>query len=384
MKKNLVKTLLIVMFIFLSFVLTGCGSFFGGEEESIIISGVTREEAPDKDGFYIVVTYANEEKLPDRFFVPNGEKGDIGETGLPGQDGENGKDGVGIKDIQMDYNSTTRVTTVTIYFTDPDMDPVVQYIPAGRTVVGVDHGIDSTTGNTLFYILYSDNTRSEPIEVQKGEPGNHLIGVDHVENEDKSVEFTFHFSETDDVVITIPAPLKGDIGIGIDSIKKIPSDTNYVIEITYTDGRTQTIEFDRPNMWSYGTSDPNEDYGIVGDYYFDIIHNNIWLKERVDEWTLVVNLDDDETEMVTVTFNLNDSIREQASLPQGYGKTVTLQKGTCFGANGTQGLPIPTRANYVFVGWYLTKVPTVVNGAFTDVVPVNESITLYAVWEPVQ
>ena len=153
MKKNLVKTLLIVMFIFLSFVLTGCGSFFGGEEESIIISSVTREEAPDKDGFYIVVTYANEEKLPDRFFVPNGEKGDIGETGLPGQDGENGKDGVGIKDIKMDYNSTTRVTTVTIYFTDPDMDPVVQYIPAGRTVVGVDHGIDSTTGNTLFYIV---------------------------------------------------------------------------------------------------------------------------------------------------------------------------------------------------------------------------------------
>ena len=87
---------------------------------------------------------------------------------------------------------------------------------------------------------------------------------------------------------------------------------------------------------------------------------------------------------MTVTFNLNDlsdGYAQQASMPQGYGKTITLSKGSYFGMNGVQNLPIPTREGFEFKGWYLTRFPSIVNGAFTDVVPVNENITLFAIWE---
>ena len=378
------KKLILVILMLFSFVLAGCGSFFGSDEEAIVIKSITRVEAEEENGFYIVVEYANEDKANDRFFVPNGEKGADGETGENGTDGKDGQDGVGIKDITMTVDKNTRETTITIYFTDESKEPVVKVVPAGVFVSGVEHGIDKETGNTLIYVKYSDGTRSEAITVEKGQPGNHLTGMDRVENKDGSVDFTFKFSDSEDVVITIPAPKEGPIGVGIDSIIKVESDTNYVIKIKYTDGTSDTVEFDRPNKWTTGSADPDPDEGIIGDYYFDIFHNNIWVKETKTKWTLVVNLKDDEADTVTVTFNLNDlsdGYSQQASMPQGYGKTITLSKGSYFGMNGVQNLPIPTREGFEFKGWYLTRFPSIVNGAFTDVVPVNESITLFAIWE---
>ena len=46
-------------------------------------------------------------------------------------------------------------------------------------------------------------------------------------------------------------------------------------------------------------------------------------------------------------------------------------------------IPIPTKDGFTFGGWYTVPNPNpLVNGIFTDMVPVSQSITLYAYWIP--
>ena len=46
-------------------------------------------------------------------------------------------------------------------------------------------------------------------------------------------------------------------------------------------------------------------------------------------------------------------------------------------------IPIPTKDGYTFGGWYTVPNPNpLINGLFTDMVPVTQSIFLYAYWIP--
>ena len=61
------------------------------------------------------------------------------------------------------------------------------------------------------------------------------------------------------------------------------------------------------------------------------------------------------------------------TLPSGFASSVTVNYGD------TLTLPIPTRANFTFEGWYTGT--TVNDGKFTSVTPVTKTLTLYARWK---
>lgn len=368
------KKLILIFLLLISLCLSGCGGSFFGEDETIIIENITKVDSPENDGFYIVIEYANEDKPNDKFFVPNGIQGETGETGN------------GIKDVDVSIDPITKETTITISFTSEDMEPIIKKIPAGIAIEGVDKEIDPVTGDTKLYIKYTDGTKSDPIIIPKGETGDKGTGIKdykvEVDPNTKATKIVINFTDTlEPIEINIPAPQKGEEGRGIKGIIAAETNDKYVILVTYTDGQEERCEFSKPSQWITGSNDPEKKEGRNGDYYFDVYHNNIWMKEE-GIWILIVDFNDDE-QTYTVLFNLNDSLKEKAQMPEGYGKSVTIKRGEYFGVNGNQSLPIPFRVGYRFKGWYLTANPTPINGAFTDTTPVFSDLTLYANWEKI-
>lgn len=384
------RRLILIILLLFSFVLTGCSSFFGSGEESLIISSIEREEAPNEGGFYIVVTYANEEKTPDRFFVPNGEKGDTGESGADGEDGIDGAQGVGIKDIVVSYDKETRKTTIKVFYDDDTKEPVTEEIDASLAIDSVEYGTDEK-GNTILYVVYSDGNKSPGIKINKG---TSLISYDQTTDPktgNTNLIFNFGYKDGDKIVIVDTAkfevaPIKGDTGRGIKSIILHEGDTENKLIIEYTDKTTDELTFARANKWFTGAGDPRTNpliKGIIGDFYYDTYYNQIWLFKD-SGWEMIIDIeeieDKDETTVV-VNFNLNtaDDPFKPATLD---GKsTVYMAKGSYFGVGGNAPLPEATREGYTFKGWYLVSSPGTNNSQFTDTTPVTANITLYACWE---
>ncbi len=372
MKKFIKTFILMIVIMFSSIQLSGCSSFFGDPDEGITIQEITTNTNED-GSITVTITYTDEERDPTVFVIPKAEKG---ETGEPGN---------GIKDITYSLSENKDTTIVTITYTDETVEPTVVNIPNGISVVGTEYAIDDITGNTYIYLTFSDGTKSKAIPVMKGKDGvdgNGITGIDQVVNEDKSVTLTFHFSQSEDVVVQIPAPEKGETGKGIETIVAGEFDGKYMMYITYTDGEIQTLSWTKPkdpNRWYTGSDlDDVKGKGVEGDFFFDIFHNNIYVKSN-GEWVIVVDFDDDE-QKYSVKFDLNDTTEEPASMPGALPK-YDIPRGSYFKAAGYGDIPTPTRNGYTFVGWYTTRVITPTSGKFTDLTPVFGDLTLYAIWE---
>lgn len=368
------KTLMMALMFLMVFVLTGCGSFFG-EDETLLIEKIEYQHLEDEGVTRVTVTYLNEDKRPDVFDIPDG---------IQGAEGPIGKDGNGIKTIEYKYSADGFTTQIKVLYTDDELEPTVFEIPNGRSVSGVRSETDRATGNTLMYVQYSDGTEEkEPIIIRKGVDGNSIIGYNTEVKEDKSVVITFQCSQSDDVVINIPAPEKGDQGVGIDSMISSESETEYFIFVKLTDGTEQKLNFSKPTQpstWLTGVDVPRNNEGKVGDYYFDSTHSSIYYKS-IDGWDIVVDLNG-TVEMFNITFNLNDNDGgPKAYMPQNAFYNYKLQYGQCIGTSVYKVVPIPTRVGYTFKGWYLTPVVSPVNGTFTDLTPVFCDMELYACWE---
>lgn len=372
------KSLLIALVCLLTVFLTGCGAFFGGDE-SILIEKIEYKYIEEESLTRVTVTYLNEDKLPDVFDIPNG---------VPGLQGPVGADGNGIASIEYEYNEEGTATEIKVTYSNEELEPTIFEIPHGRSISGVRSETDRATGNTIMYLEYSDGTESDQIVIRKGVDGNSIIGYNQVINEDLSVTLTFQCSQSDDVVITIPAPQKGDTGRGIDSMIASETDTEYLILVKFTDETEETLSFKKPTepaTWLTGFNPPVSSDGKVGDYYYDTTNNTIY--HKVDEengWTEILDLNGTK-ETFTIKFNLNDDDGgPTAYMPQSSFSSYKLQYGQCFGTSIYKVVPIPTRAGYTFVGWYLTPVVSPVNGTFTDMTAVFSDMTLYACWEKVE
>ena len=373
------KTLMIILMGFVTFFLVGCNSFFA-EEEAILIEKIEYIHMEEEGQTKIVVSYMNEDKKDDIFYIPYGVKGEQGE---PGQSGN------GISSIDYTYNASGLTTEVVINYTDENVEPTTFNIPDGRSVIGVRSDTDRATGNTVMYLQYSDKTESEAIVIRKGADGNSIIGYNYVKNEDLSVQITFQCSQSDDVVIDIPAPLQGEQGIGIDSMISSESDSEYIIVVNYTDGNTDTLKFNKPKDpcdWSTGSEKPSSSYGKNGDFFFDTYHKVIYLKED-GSWVQVVDFNSADT-VYTVQFNLNDSLSSPASMPPYSKFSYTVKANSYFkvGENGKDNgaIPIPTRTGYTFGGWYTDAEIKPTSGVFTNLTQVCDNITLYAPWSPIE
>lgn len=362
MKFNL--KLLLIFVISFCFLLTGCGAFFG-EEESLQIESLETKVLENGDT-EVTIKYTNEEVKPTVFIVPKGD---------------DGAQGNGIKTFDTYKSEDGKSTVVHIEFTY-DSNPVEFNIPNGVSIETIETKKNEETGETLLTVVYSDGSKSDPISVPKGEKGKDgisIIGIEQKINLDYSVTLTINMSEGAPVKVEIPAPIKGETGRGIQEIVSIPNGDKYVMTIKFTDDTTQELEFARPNRWFSESSGPKLEDGINGDLWYDLAHQIIYVKQN-NKWNMVMNFNNVVDLTYEVTFDLNDSSEKPANMPAGSLITYQIECGTYFSASGYQ-IPVPTRDGYTFKGWYTVKVPTIVNGVFTDLTPVQADLILYAAWE---
>ncbi len=370
------KTLTVILMCFITIFLTGCGFF--EEEEALLIEKIEYTVIEEENVTKVTVSYLNEDKQDDVFYIPHGEIGEQGPIGITGN---------GIASIEYEYSEDGFATEIKITYTDEELEPTIFNIPNGRSVSGVRSETDRATGNTIMYLQYSDGTESDPIIIRKGVDGNSIIGYNYQVNEDLSVTITFQCSQSDDVVIQIPAPLQGEQGVGVDSMISSETTKEYVITVKYTDGNEDVLKFTKPKEpsdWSTGSEKPSSSYGKNGDYFFDTYHKIIYLKED-DVWVEIVDFNSAD-KVYTVQFNLNDTGSAPAAMPPYSKFSYTVKANSYFkvGENGKDNgaIPIPTRTGYTFAGWYTDAELKPTSGLFTDLTQVCDNMTLYAHWVP--
>ena len=363
MKKiNILLIIMISMFC----LLTSCGGFF--QEQSLEISSINSIILED-GSTQVVISYTDEEIAPTTFIIPKGVKGDAGN---------------GIKNVSYDKSLDGKNTIVIIEFTDPEITPVSINLPNGVSIDKIDGKKDPMTEETNLIIYYSDGSKSEPISIPKGEKGKDgisIIGISQRINRDYSVTLTLQMSEGDNVIVEIPAPQQGADGRGIKDIVSIPSGDKYVMTITYTDDTSKDLEFARPNKWFSESSEPTIIDGINGDLWYDLAHQVIYVKQN-NKWQEVIDFGKVVDSTYEVTFNLNDSTINKASMPSGSLLNYQISCGTYFQASGFQ-IPIPTRNGFEFVGWCTSRIPTQVTGYFNDLTIVQSDLVLYAIWKEI-
>lgn len=358
---------------------SGCTGFFSKnlDANALHIKEITSETLED-GSIVVTINYLETDKEPVVFTIP-----------CP-KDGRPGADGISIQSVEYETSADNTKTIVTIYYTDEAVDPTVIELPHGVSISGIKTQYNDETNETTVVVEYSDGTSSDPFILpggrdgepgKDGEDGNGITGVDQVENDDGSIKLTFHFSKSNDVEVLIPAPKQGETGRGISSIVSSENDYEYIMVIQYTDGDEEELKWTRPtnpNQWYSGGGVPDDDTGKNGDYYFDIAHGKIYIKQD-DSWQIIIDLRV-EVKTYTVRFHLNDEDGTPAKMPDKALLEYRIEGGSYFAAQGNYPIPIPTRTGYTFEGWYTSKLVTPTSGKFTDLTPILDDLDLYASW----
>lgn len=366
MKKRLKKIIVGMMMLMMPIAFTSCASFTPSKTDDLLaISGI--ETKTDENGNIIVtIKYNDENKTPLVFTVPKGK---------------DGTNGVSIENITYQQSEDGKFTIVTIYYTDPSIEPTTIKINNGLGVKSIETK-ENDDGSVTLIFTYSDGSKSDPLIVPKGDPGIGITSIDSTLQEDGSTKLTINFSDGSYTEVTIPAGKKGDDGRGIKSIAATTNDDYYILTITYTDGSpNDTLTFDKPKdgvdgaTWLSGDGAPSDSLGRVGDYYFDNKNTAIYLKKE-NGWVKVVSFFADQTQY-TVTFIPGDD----AYMPAGW-EAPYIVKGITRGSyiTSVRPLPIPTKKDYTFKGWCTSEYYNPTTGLFTDLTPVMGNLTLYALW----
>ena len=159
-----------------------------------------------------------------------------------------------------------------------------------------------------------------------------------------------------------------------------------MLVISYTNGLTEEVKFDKPSEpsnWISGVEQPGGSIGKNGDYYFDTAAKVIYIKEN-GSWKEVISFKTVDTTH-SVTFDANGGAFDG-------GSTIKIYRGIKHGdylSSGDDGIsapPVPVKDGYRFDGWYTVKDLNLYVGQeyvysrFGDLTPVNKDLTLYARW----
>lgn len=123
--------------------------------------------------------------------------------------------------------------------------------------------------------------------------------------------------------------------------------------------------------WIFGAGTPRESTGKEGDFYLDSKTFDVYRKE--DNWVLTGNIKgkDALSQTITVSYDAAGGVFENGA-------------GTCAETvvqGGFASLPLPTRENALFAGWYGGSGANL--GKMTAFTPVTADILLTAKWMPV-
>ena len=317
------------------------------------------EVVNDEQGNAIItIHYTDSSKKPVTFTLPKGE------------DGQNG---AGIKKVEYTTDQYG-VTTVTISFTN-SLEPVSFTLQPGKSIADVKFEKDESD-NTLIIFIDSDGKELSPITVFKGDTGETGVGILSIianPKTDGSTTLSIMLSDETSYEVEIPAPKEGR---GIESIVTRKEGTTVYLVVKYNDGTDEEISFESTPSWTTGTAKPGDSFGFNGDYYFDISHDVIYIKEN-GVWTVAVDFNTSAAEY-TVMFELNDTTAEPASFAVGQ-RSYVINKGETFYSSNLD-MPVPARAGYTFNGWYTSTTPNVTHGVFNNLTPVMSNMTLYANW----
>ena len=317
------------------------------------------EVVQDEQGNAIItIHYTDSSKKPVTFTLPKGE---------------NGQDGAGIKKVEYTQDQYG-VTTVTISFTN-SLEPVSFTLQPGKSISDVKFEKDESD-NTLIIFIDSDGNELSPITVFKGdtgEQGNGIVSIIPDYHFDGSVTLIITLDDETYYEVEVPAPKEGR---GIESIVTRKEGTTVYLVINYNDNTSEEVSFESTPSWTTGYAKPGDNIGYNGDYYFDISHDIIYIKEN-GVWTVAVDFNTNAAEF-TVMFDLNDTTAEPATFAVGQ-RSYVINRGETFYSSNFD-VPVPTRSGYTFDGWYTSQAPNVTHGAFTNLTPVLSDMTLYAKW----
>lgn len=366
--------------------LTSCSSIQGGTNVVYAISSIATSK--DADGNIILtISYTDTSVEPLSITIPVGISGE---------------DGVGVSNVAYEYDEETGEVTLTISYTDEEKADTVVTIPAipGLDGVGIESIVlgtpDEETNTTPLTFYYTDGT---DYTINLPNP----VGIEDIEwstdPDTREVTITIHYTgdSKEDTVITIPAGVDGEDGVGVASIQyneTESTDTQIVITITYTNGDSTNITFDRPQatQWHYGTGAPTmaTTAGDVGDYYIDTSNGYVYVKTST-RWAYLFSLrnEDEAAFNCSITFDpQGGSFSEEiAARDPTEPVLVTFEAGTYIRADmNTYGYDLdvftPTYEGYIFNGWYTDSTASVNSAHFTNitVIPRISSLTLYANW----
>ena len=369
MKKLFQKGILLLT----SFFLTSCSNpFFGGGEGSSI-SEVTHVY-DDKSGNTIVtIRFVDEDLEPVTFVIPRG---------ITGQDGN------GIRNIKAEPSMDNKSITLTISFTDPDKEDFVLEVPVfeGKGVKQVDVGEDEN-GNTTIQFSYTDNTQGELITIPKGKDGTGIKSITATEPDTfGNITITITLDDEDETQTTFQ--IKNGAGVKTIIVDEEKStQTEYVLEITYTTGETEYITFDKPRStrWFYGALDPSSPNfslsgALEGDFYLNKDNGNVYCLNTIGEWEYLFCMKADSSTSNNVYYNVFFDANGGKAIVGGNEATVwftSVKEGKTIDLALLQS---PVKEGYTFKGWY-TDLDNINAGQFTDLTPVTKDLKLYARYE---
>ena len=378
--KKVLTCLFMVCMLLVTLVLTSCAGFF--EEETLIIESV-KATTMDDGRTKITISYVDDVQQPLEFFIPQGEQGVQGEQGI------------GIENIEYKPLSNGN-TLITITVTDNVIDPVIFEVKNGVKILDLKEGTNAISGEKYIFFEYNDGTYSKEIYLPSGKDGVGIKTYSTTENPDGGYNLQIVLDDERTIDVVIPGPEKGEAGVGIDIadgkqgiVGSMSADgSKYVLTVYYTDGTSQAVEFTRPKEWLWSSGRPDDKTGVSGDYCFDTVNNDIYVK-RGSKWTNIFDMDSVE-EKHTVKFNINafiydeeknEYVPDESAKLNGLDIWSDLKHGAYFTDNPGCEIPVPTRTGYTFKGWYTSKVVTEVTGKFTTLTVIVSDLELFALWE---
>ena len=334
---------------------TSCNGFFSGDD-AITISRVDTTTLQNGDTL-VTIIYANEDKPSTSFTVPAG----IGVTEVNANKNEKGETTITFKTSDGKSTSFTVPAVRSLDYIEPT------YNEDGSITLTI-HYTDGTTDKNQ--ITLSKGEKGDP--GQDGKDGKGIESIASQTQADGSIRLTITFSDGSiDDSIVIPQ------GTGVVSSESTADEEgNITVTLHYSNGESESFVLKRQSGWISGKGAPRPSQGQAGDFYYDQDGNAIYYFDADKGWQLMISLADQSNQLYTVTFDLNAADAKFLYEAQ---SQIQIKRGRNFYSESIE-VPLASRPNYEFDGWYTSNVVKPTTGKFTDLTNVWGDIKLFARW----